>query len=145
MGTISDEELRQYANLISEFAEPDLFETKESKAGDGIEELLERLPKEAIKREDFATNISDEALFSLAAFGDMFETRDYYCENYQKHYDHFKNNKYISREWLIKKIGTYTYALKVLKGMEWCGQSGYMTILVPLIEKIAEDNNYSLR
>ena len=29
MGTISDEELRQYANLISNFAEPDLFETKE--------------------------------------------------------------------------------------------------------------------
>ena len=30
----------------------------------------------------------------------------------------------------------HTYALKVLKGMEWCGQSGYLTILVPLIEKI---------
>lgn len=82
---ISHEELRQYANLISEFAEPDLFETKESKVGDEIEELLERLPKGAIKREDFAANISDEALFSLAAFGDMFETRDFYCENYQKH------------------------------------------------------------
>lgn len=39
----------------------------------------------------------------------------------------------------------HTYALKVLKGMEWCGQSGYLTILVPLIEKIADDNNYSLR
>ncbi len=145
MGTISDEELRQYANLISEYAEPSLFETKESKAGDGIEELLERLPKEAIKQESFAANISDEALCSLAAFGDMFETGDFYCENYQKHYDHFKNDKNIRREWLIEKTGTYTFALKVLKGMEWCGQSGYMTILVPLIEKIADDNNYSLR
>lgn len=53
--------------------------------------------------------------------------------------------KNIRREWLIEKTGTYTFALKVLKGMEWCGQSGYMTILVPLIEKIADDNNYSLR
>ncbi len=144
-GEISDEELIHYAKLIFEFTEPDLFDTKERKAGEGLEELLERLPREAAKREAITVNISDEALFSLAAFGDMFETRDFYCENYQKHYDHFKKDNSIRRDWLSKKIGTYKYALKVLKGMEWCGQSHYMSILIPLIEKITDDNKFSLR
>lgn len=144
-GTISDEELIHYANLISEFTEPDLFDIKERKAGDGLEELLERLPRETARREELTANISNEALFSLAAFGDMFETRDFYCENYQKHYDHFKKDNNIRRDWLSKKIGTYTYALKVLKGMEWCGQSHYMNILIPLIDKIADANGFSLR
>lgn len=138
LGTISDEELIQYANLISEFTEPDIFETKQRKAGDGIEELLERLPRESAKRDALAANISNEALFSLAAFGDMFETGDFYCENYQKHYEHFKNDENIRRDWLIRKIGTYSYALKVLNGMEWCGQRHYMTVLNPLIDKIAD-------
>lgn len=143
--SISDEELNQYANLISEFTEPDIFETKQRKAGDGIEELLEKLPRESARRDALAANISNEALFSLAAFGDMFEMRDFYCENYQKHYEHFKNNENIRRDWLIRKIGTYSYALKVLNGMEWCGQRHYMTVLNPLIDKIADKNKLSIR
>ena len=47
--------------------------------------------------------------------------------------------------WLVEKIGKYTYALKVLKGMEWCGQSAYMKVLIPLVNKIADDNNFPLR
>ena len=74
LGSISDEELKQYAKLISEFTEPDMFETKQRKAGDGLEELLKRLPKEAEKRDVLSDKLSNDALISLAAFGDMFET-----------------------------------------------------------------------
>ena len=145
LGSISDEELKQYAKLISEFTEPDMFETKQRKAGDGLEELLKRLPKEAEKRDVLSDKLSNDALISLAAFGDMFETGDSYCENFQKHYEHFKNDHNIRRDWLVRKIGTYTYALKVLKGMELCGQSHYMNVLIPLIDRIADANGFSLR
>ncbi|SHH93032.1 hypothetical protein SAMN02745229_01204 [Butyrivibrio fibrisolvens DSM 3071] len=145
LGKISDEELNQYAKMISEFTKPDQFETKERRAGEGMEELLKNIQKEAEKWDALSKNISKEALLSLAAFGNMFETGDVYCENYQKHYDHFEKDHNIRRDYLVRKIGTYKYALKVLKGMEWCGQCNYMTILLPLIEKIADENNFSCR
>ena len=144
LGSVSDEDLKKYANLIAEFTDDQIFETKECNVGDGTLELLKKLPERTKKRKLLAAEIPNEALFSIAAFGKMVETNDCFCENYQKHYDYFKNNKFINRDWLVEKIGTYSFALKVLKAMKWCGQSSYMNILNPLIKKIAEDNNIPL-
>lgn len=145
LGAVSYDELRKYAALIAEFTDSHSLDIKECRAGDGISELLEKLPQETAKRKKLASGVSNEALFSIAAFGDMVETGDYFCENYQKHYDHFKNDKFIGRDRLIKKIGKYVYALKVLRGMEWCGQGNYLSVLKPLINEIAKKNSLSLR
>ncbi len=142
LGKIKEDELHQYGNLILEITEPDEYETKVCNIGEVNDDFIEELTKNEKKRYSLAEDISNKALFSLAAFANMVETRDKYCENYQEHYNYFKNNHYFCRDWFISKVGNYSFALKVLKGMEICGQSEYINVLLPYIKKIAKDYNF---
>jgi len=139
LGCITEEELIAYANLVAAFFnKSDLIKT-EIRAGEGMEELLKKLPNDSKKQKSLSEAISDDALYSLVAFGDMKEREDLYCENYQLHFNLFKQNENIRRDWLIRKIKNIWYALKILAGMKICGQIQYISVLKPLIAEIDDE------
>lgn len=133
LGTIKESELICYANLVKWSHDQAMSEKTEEC---DMRELLRVLPREEHKRIQIAEEISDEALYSLVAFGDMIQCADMYCENYIKHYEHFKNDDEIRRDYILHKVEKYNFSLLIIKGMEFCGQTEYLKVLRPLINKI---------
>lgn len=128
LGKITDKEVNEYANYVKTFysREKGIIKSWKNKE-DGINSI--RQVQEDYKRKIEATkNISMEAMRTLAAFGDMLETGDVYCERYEKHYKHFENSE-ITRDYLMNKIVTLNFAKKVINGMELCGQQEYLNLL----------------
>lgn len=128
LGHITEGEIHVYAELL-EYQRSVTVETNSCQAGMGLHELLIQIPEKEKQRSKIAQQISDEALYTIAAFGDMSVCRDCYCERFQKHYDHFANDTDIKRDWLIRKISHEGYLGHVLRGMEWCGQTTLLRLI----------------
>lgn len=133
LGTIKESELICYSNLVKWSCKQEMRDAAE---GFDVSELLRKLPHEEHERTQIAEAISDEALYSLVAFGDMVQCADIYCENYMKHYEHFKNDDEIKKDYIIHKVEKYNFARLIIKGMEFCGQTEYLKVLRPLINEI---------
>lgn len=138
VGCISCDEMQDYCELVVQLYNPEEMKPICKQAGENIEILLKELPKKMDRQRELAKNISNEALCSILAFGDMVETGDVFCENYAKHYSYFTDNKSLNRDWIIKKIRTVLFAKKVSLGLRLCGQKQYEKMLECALNNIAE-------
>ena len=144
LGKITKDEILCYGSFVKEFyVEPTLI--PEEKIEECEWEELKNIQQLHKRKMESASGISDNALCTLAAFGDMIETTDIFCEGYERHFQHFKNPS-ISRDYLIKKIGTYNSLIRVARGMRFCGQITYLNWLNPTMKdlKIEDSNIFGL-
>lgn len=129
IGDIQEKELREYAMLVMEMNDKDLY-TKEARveSEDASKISLGEIQKKARKRLELSNGISDKTLELLMMFREYGRLPELFIERKERVLEVSGMQNYLRHD-VLKKIEKRDAFRKILLGMRRCGQTTYYEII----------------
>lgn len=118
-GTITQEELKEYASLVKYYFEKDKSKKGDVTGGDRLDKVQQNA--EILKK--YLSNISMETLNTLLCFYDM-SNRSLAVEKLEDVYEYIVGSSF-DEMYIIRKLKQKNACLRIINGMKKCGQVTY--------------------